>query len=155
MADQPAYESPLDWRTERSETLVVACADGRWRPHIEDFVANHLNAGDRIDFLSVPGGIEPLTLVDLVPKDFNFVRRRLELLVRTHKIRRIVAIAHEHCGWYRERRIGPLTIDLRARQIAHLQQARVRLQELFPDVAVDTYYARLDGAPPRVVFDVV
>jgi hypothetical protein len=44
--------------------------------------ASTLKAGYRTDFVAVPGGIEPLTLADLMPKDFNFFRRRLEGLMR-------------------------------------------------------------------------
>ena len=56
--------------------------------------------------MAVPGGIEPLTLLDFVPKDFNFFRRRLEALVEDHETRRIVAIAHQDCAWYRVRKLG-------------------------------------------------
>jgi tripartite-type tricarboxylate transporter receptor subunit TctC len=53
-----------------------------------------------------------MTLVDLMPKDFNFFRRRIEALVEAHGTRRIVAIAHEDCAWYRTRAIGPVVADL-------------------------------------------
>jgi hypothetical protein len=99
----------------------------------------------------VPGGIEPMTLFDLVPKDFNFFRRRLEGLVADHGTERIVAIAHQDCAWYKTRKIGPFTIDLRDRQIKDLRRAAARLREMFDGVKVETYYARL--ADGRVVFE--
>jgi hypothetical protein len=102
----------------------------------------------------VPGGIEPLTLFDLIPKDFNFLRRRLESLVEAHGTRRIVAVAHEECAWYKARKIGPFKIDLRDRQINDLRRAAARLRTLFSDVEVSTYFARLARTTPeRVVFD--
>jgi hypothetical protein len=149
------YQSRCEWREARSPTLVIACADGRWRDHIEDFAANALKIDSAYDLLMVPGGAEPLALANLIPKDFNFLRRRLDMLVASHGIRQIVLIAHENCGWYRQRRIGSLTIDLKTRQLADLRQARARLQEWFDDVTVDTYFARLDGAPPRATFETV
>ena len=103
----------------------------------------------------VPGGAEPLALDDLIPKDFNFLRRRLEMLVRSHGIRRVVLIAHENCGWYRARKLGPFTLDLKARQLADLRRARARLEEWFGDAAVETYFARLEGTPPRATFEPV
>jgi hypothetical protein len=116
----------------------------------------HLNAGERTDFLAVPGGIEPLTLLDLVPKDFNFFRRRIKALVEAHGTRRFVAIAHEDCAWYRTRSIGPVVIDLRARQIADLRRSAVKLREMFDGVTVETYYARLSGtSPKKVIFETV
>jgi hypothetical protein len=135
--------------------LIIACADGRWRDHIEDFAANGLHVDPAYDLLMVPGGAEPLALADLIPKDFNFLRRRLDMLVRSHRIRRVVLIAHENCGWYRERKLGPFTLDCTARQLADLRQARLRLQEWFGDVAIETYFARVNGTPPRATFESV
>jgi hypothetical protein len=104
----------------------------------------------------VPGGIEPLTLFDLVPKDFNFFRRRLESLIEAHGTKRIVAIAHQDCAWYKERKFFPLKIDLRERQIADLKRVASRLRETLPQLAIETYFARLEGKDPeRVVFEPV
>jgi hypothetical protein len=150
------YQSSLSWDPERPQTTIITCVDGRWYPHFQEFARVHLNAGPRTDFVAVPGGIEPLTLVDLVPKDFNFLRRRLEALVEAHGTRRIVAVAHQDCAWYRSRKIGPVTLDFKERQISDLKRASARLHELFRGVAVETYFARLsDTEPRRVVFDVV
>lgn len=152
----PVYESDLPWDPERPDTVIITCVDGRWYHHFQEFARVHLKAGERTDFLAVPGGIEPLTLFDLVPKDFNFFRRRLEKLVEDHGTRRIVAIAHQDCAWYRARKLGPITIDLRARQIADLRRSASRLREMFGDVTVETYFARLSGTDPeKVIFEAV
>jgi hypothetical protein len=104
----------------------------------------------------VPGGIEPLTLIDLVPKDFNFFKRRLEGLIDAHGTSRIVAIAHQDCAWYKSRNIGPFTIDMRERQIRDLRQSAARLREMFRGVTVETYFARFSkDEPKRVVFEQV
>ena len=150
------YESTLPWNPERPDTTIITCVDGRWYHHFQEFARLHLNAGARTDFLAVPGGIEPLTLFDLMPKDFNFFRRRLEALVDAHGTRRIVAIAHEDCAWYRTRTIGPVVVDLRSRQIADLRRSAVKLRNMFDGVTVETYFARLSGASPnRVIFETV
>lgn len=151
----PVYQSRAEWREARSPTLVIACADGRWRDHIEDFVANALKVDSAYDLVMVPGGAEPLALADLIPKDFSFLRRRLEMLVRSHGTRRVILIAHENCGWYRERKVGPLTLELKARQIADLRRARACVTEWFDGVTVETYFARVDGTPPRAAFEPV
>jgi hypothetical protein len=150
------YESSLPWNPERPETTIITCVDGRWYHHFQEFARVHLNAGARTDFLAVPGGIEPLTLLDFVPKDFNFFRRRIEALVDAHGTRRFVAIAHEDCAWYRTRTIGPVVVDLRARQIADLRRSAAKLREMFDGVTVETYYARLSGTnPKKVIFEAV
>ena len=148
------YESTLPWNSERPDTAIITCVDGRWYHHFQEFARLHLNAGARTDFLAVPGGIEPLTLFDLVPKDFNFFRRRIAALVDAHGTQRIVAIAHQDCAWYRTRMIGPLVVDLRSRQIADLRRSAVKLREMFDGVTVETYFARLSGTSPnKVIFE--
>jgi carbonic anhydrase-like protein len=156
MAIDVAYESGLPWSAERPDTVIITCVDGRWYRHFQEFARVYLKAGPLTDFMAVPGGIEPMTLFDLVPKDFNFFRRRIEALVEAHGTRRIVAIAHQDCAWYRQREIGPFTIDLRDRQMADLRRAASRLREMFDGTAVETYFARLSGTnPEKVVFEVV
>ena len=154
--DGVVYESTMPWDPERPDTAIISCVDGRWFHHFEEFARVQLKAGSRTDYLAVPGGIEPMTLFDLVPKDFNFFRRRIEGLVLDHGTRRIVAIAHQDCAWYRTRKFGPLRFDLKDRQLTDLRRAASRLREMFPNVTVETYFARLSGTvPERVVFDTV
>ena len=156
MAAEVVYESRSAWDPERPDTTIITCVDGRWYQHFQEFARDYLKAGPRTDYLAVPGGIEPMTLFDLMPKDFNFFRRRLEALVESHGTHRIVAIAHQDCAWYRARKIGPLKIDLRDRQISDLRRAAKHLREMFEGVQVETYFARLAGTQPeRVVFDAV
>ena len=150
------YESTIPWDPERPATTIITCVDGRWYQHFQEFAREYLKAGPRTDYLAVPGGIEPMTLFDLMPKDFNFFRRRLEALVESHGTHRIVAIAHQDCAWYKARKIGPLKIDLRERQISDLRRAAKHLREMFEGVQVETYFARLAGTQPeKVVFEAV
>ena len=150
------YESTLAWDPVRPDTAIICCVDGRWFHHFAEFARVHLGAGSRTDFMAVPGGIEPMTLSELVPKDFNFFRRRIEGLVEAHGTRRIVAIAHQDCAWYRARRLGPPGADLKDRQIADLRRVANTLREMFPAVLVETYFAGLTGtSPEKVVFEAV
>ena len=156
MADAVVYESSIPWDAERPTTTIITCVDGRWFHHFQEFARVHLKAGARTDFLAVPGGIEPMSLFDLMPKDFNFFRRRIEGLVEAHGTTRIVAIAHQDCAWYKSRKIGPFTIDFKDRQIADLRRAAVRLREMFDGVTVETYFAHHSAADPnKVVFEAV
>jgi hypothetical protein len=156
MADGVVYESSLPWDSERPNTTIITCVDGRWFHHFQEFARVHLKAGARTDFLAVPGGIEPMTLFDLIPKDFNFFRRRIEALVEAHGTTRIVAIAHQDCAWYKSRKIGPFTIDFKDRQISDLRRAAARLRTMFEGVTVETYFAHHSASDPnKVVFEVV
>lgn len=150
------YESSVPWNPKRPDTVIISCVDGRWRAHIQEFTVSQLGADLHADFLAVPGGIEPLTLVDLVPKDFNFFRRRLESIVEAHGTRRVIAIAHQDCAWYKTRKFLNMKIDLRERQISDLRRVAARLREALPGIVVETYFARLEGRDPeRVVFEAV
>ena len=156
MAAATIYESRIPWDRSRPDTVIISCVDGRWRSQIQDFTVNFLKADPHADFLAVPGGIEPLTLFDLVPKDFNFFRRRLESLIEAHGTKRIVAIAHQDCAWYKEHTLFRIKVDLRGRQIDDLKRVAARLHETFPDLSIETYFARLEGKDPeRVVFEPV
>jgi len=156
MAVETIYESKVPWNPKRPDTAIISCVDGRWRAQIQDFTINYLKADLHADFLAVPGGIEPLTLFDLVPKDFNFLRRRLESLIQAHGTKRIVAIAHQDCAWYKQHKRFSSTIDLRERQILDLRRAASRLRETFPELTVESYFAFHAGDnPERVVFEPV
>ena len=170
MPGEIVFLSRLPWDSERPETLIISCVDGRWRPYIQEFIQEHLKTSPHTDFMAVPGGVEPLTLVDLIPKDFNFFRRRIESLVSAHGTRRIVAIAHQDCAWYLERKIGPFRLDPREHQLRDLRRAAAWLREVFPGVRVETYFAKrvpgggdaaghgtAAGAPAveRVAFEIV
>ena len=156
MPGAPVYESAVRWEPIRPDTTIIMCVDGRWRPHVQEFATAHLKVEGHYDILAVPGGIEPLTLFDLVPKDFSFLRRRLESLVTAHSTERIVAVAHQDCAWYRMKKVGPIKLDLRERQASDLRRAARWLRETFPEARVETYYARLSPElPARVVFDAV
>ena len=156
MSGPVVYESSLSWDGDRPATTIITCVDGRWYGHFQEFARQYLNAGTRTDFIAVPGGIEPLTLMHHVPKDFNFFNRRLEALVDAHGTSRIVAIAHQDCAWYRSKNFGPIKIDMRERQIKDLQKAATLLRETFKGVTVETYFARFTADDPkRVVFEQV
>ena len=153
MASATIYESEVPWNPTRPDTVIISCVDGRWRSQIQDFTVNYLKADLHADFLAVPGGIEPLTLFDLVPKDFNFFRRRLESLIEAHGTRRIVAIAHQDCAWYKAHKRFPFHIDLRERQMTDLKRVAERLHDAFPGLTIETYFARLETDAGRVVFE--
>src|SRR5262249_2340391 len=154
MPGPPVLESTTPWDGTRPPSIVVMCVDGRWRPHVQQFATAHLGADPRYDIVAVPGGIEPLTLAELVPKDFNFLHRRLEAVIAAHGSKRIVAVAHQDCAWYASRRVGMGTGSMRDRPVPEPTGAAALLGEEYPQMKIETYYARLEeGAAGKVVFD--
>ena len=58
---QRNFERILAWcMVSGALALAGGFADGRWRDHIEDFVANALQVDPAYDLVMVPGGAEPL-----------------------------------------------------------------------------------------------
>ena len=70
---QIVYESGVQWDPERPDTLIITCVDGRWYRHFQEFARVHLAAGERTDYVAVPGGIEPMTLCGPRAKGFQFL----------------------------------------------------------------------------------
>jgi len=148
------YRSSLAWNAERPATIVITCVDGRWYGHFQEFARTHLGAGPQVDFIALPGGVEPFALAELAPDDFEAVRRRLQGLLAVRDARRIVAIAHDDCAWYLGRTIRSAAGTVRDQQIADLVRAAAVLREMVPDATVELYFARLaDGSPEQVVFE--
>jgi hypothetical protein len=76
----------------------------------------------------------------------------MKFLVDPSKPRRLILIGHDDCRWYHDSRFLLAHADVGERQLADLRQVRAQCRR-FPSVAVETYFARLDG--DEAVFDVV
>ena len=156
MPEDVVYRSSLAWNAGRPATVVITCVDGRWYGHFQEFARAHLDAGPQIDFIALPGGVEPFALADAAPNDYDTFRRRLKGLLALRNVRRIVAIGHDDCGWYKARTIGSADGAARELQIADLGRAAAVLREMAPDATVELYFARLaKDAPEQVVFESV
>jgi hypothetical protein len=85
------------------EAVVVYCSDPRFQAAFDQFIEKELRLakGEFIP-LVVAGGAGVLAHPERLPKEFKFMRDRLELFVRHHSsIKRIVLINHEDCAYYR------------------------------------------------------
>ena len=150
------YREHAAWNPERPDTTIITCVDGRWYSPLPGVRARASQRGARTDFLAVPGGIEPLTLVDLVPKDFNFFRRRLEALVESHGTRASSRSPTRTARGTRRASSGRSRSICANCKIRDLRRAPARLREMFHGVTVETYFARLGQTQPEtVVFDAV
>lgn len=133
--------APFDARP--SKTLVIYCADGRFRPQVHEFLTQHLEL-ERPVTITVPGGVGVfLPLVGLAHK---IGKGWLDAF--SEHITRIVVIAHEDCAAYRAehgildkvvtrivgRPIGALQKD-------HLARGLAQLRVWYPHATTETYYA--------------
>jgi hypothetical protein len=135
--------------TQPSDTLVIHCSDPRFQVPFQDFLRGRLGLS-AYALIAVPGGPQFLTLVEYLPK-FSWVGWRwVKFVVDLAKARRVILIAHEDCRWYLDGRFGQHA-DVYQKQLVDLASVRAALEERFGNLAVECYYARLDGG--QAVFE--
>jgi hypothetical protein len=87
------FQARRAWNGQQSETLVIACSDGRFQGEVDEFLQRHL-AIDNYDRLYVPGGAGALATSGI-----EFVRgerflRESRFLISTHGIERVILMFH-------------------------------------------------------------
>jgi carbonic anhydrase len=137
------YVCSKPWSPQRPEALVVCCSDGRFHPHVEEFIRGQVS--EKPDLLAIPGG--PVA-IDPWSSSFDHARvfeESLRLFTAHHELRSVWLIAHQGCAFYREKYGNLRPEELRGRQIRDLLSARRKLQELQPRLEVHLIYASLEG----------
>lgn len=144
------FRSPVAWREEFADTLVLYCADGRFVPQCEDFLMNGLQV-KTCDHFVVPGGAGWLVLDALTFHAYDAAREHIGFLVQAHSLKRAILIVHEDCGFYRARFPNATVEAIYAAQIKDLRQAATTLTVWFPQLTVERYYARVEGGQVEFV----
>jgi hypothetical protein len=132
---------------ETTDALVISCSDRRYRRPMEHFLFKHLGLGN-YDHIGVPGGVYMLSFPAILPKQLKLSMNMVKFLIQRHLPPRIVLVAHENCGRYREgfaswvRRPG---FSLAEKQQHDLRVVAESLREAFPDLPVSAFYAYQDA----------
>jgi len=147
----------------RPLAIVIHCSDPRFQKAFADFIRGELGLhdGEYIP-LVVSGGVASLSEPLKLPKEFKFMKERIELfLERFDTIRRIILINHEDCRHYEALKdlLGRIFLQ-RMEHISEKQRsdlktvARTLLGLAAPGIGLEMYYARLGGvASKEVVFE--
>ncbi len=146
------YRTALVPGISERAVVVVHCSDPRYQPHFQDFLAKGLGL-PRYGLVAVPGGCHFLTLAEHLPKFAWAGSRWLKFMVRLTDAGRVILIGHDDCRWYVEQGFARDAAQATERQIDDLAGGAAWLRERFPTVAVECYFARLDG--DAAVVDVV
>lgn len=88
-----AHDSFGQWSSDRPNTLVIACSDGRLQEATDEFLSHHLDI-HRYDRLYVPGGGGALGTGGGDFLRAYQLRRECRYLVDLHEIRKIVVLFH-------------------------------------------------------------
>jgi hypothetical protein len=135
---------PLSVAGEAGTGLVVHCSDPRFQPHFHDFLRRALRL-ERYALLAVPGGAQFLTLVDYLPKFSWAGWRWVKFIGDIAPPSRVVLIAHDDCLWYKHVRGRSKLGEIHAKQLEDLRRVEAGVRERFRNVAVELYFARLEG----------
>lgn len=95
--------------------------------------------------LRLPSGAGWLVLDALTFHAYDAAREHLSFLVQAHALQRAILIAHGECGFYRARFANATAQTIYDAQIKDLRQAATTLAVWFPQLTVETYYARVEG----------
>jgi carbonic anhydrase len=145
-----AFRATTKYEASHPSALAVYCSDGRFTESVEELF-RHLGHS-RLDTLTLPGGpglLDSGTSSLFMSHD---IAKSALFLIEGHKLKHVVLIAHEGCGYYRQRyQYSPGTI--RERQLADLRSAAKALRQPYLHLRIDTFYASIAG--DRIAFEPV
>lgn len=152
----PSFKSTLKLRGAETDTLVVHCSDHRYQLVVFEFLNKGLELNGNYELLALPGGPQCMTLVEYMPKFSWVLTRWVRHLVDSLELKRMILIAHQDCGWYKQLPFHLFGLDNpRKRQEDDLKRVRSSLARDFPQIRVDLYFASLDGANQVAIDSVV
>lgn len=141
-----SYQPASKVNRAHADTLVVHCSDHRFQGGIYEFLNLGLNLNENYDLLVIPGGPQCLTLVEYLPKFSWASWKWFRFLVDAHELKRMILIAHQDCGWYKELPFHlHASSDPRSRQEEDLRRVRQVLTKDFRELSVELYYAGWDS----------
>jgi carbonic anhydrase len=111
----------------KCDALVVHCMDYRLQKYLHPWIMSRFGA-DNFDIISLAGGVH----------DYEMVLKYVQLAVQVHSIKQVVLINHEDCRAYGR--------DGTYKRHKHdLMDAEQKIEVLFSDLEVETFYLHLDG----------
>jgi len=141
-----SYQASSKVNRADADVLVVHCSDHRFQAGLYEFLNLGLNLNENYDLLVIPGGPQCLTLVEYLPKFSWASWKWFRFLVEKHELKRLILIAHQDCGWYKELPFHlHQSSEPRHRQEEDLQRVKHALAKDFAELRVELYYAGWDA----------
>lgn len=122
------------------ETLVIYCADPRFRAAFEKFVRTELGIKHHA-LLSLAGGIG--SFVQFAPDavEATPMADQLRVFVASNSIKTVVVVAHTDCRWYAQMNPDDDSDSIKAKQISDLQKFAQMIRTQIAGASVTTYLA--------------
>ena len=148
MTDKPDFTVYKVLKEATPEAVVICCSDPRFQAAFREFIEVKLGLpqGTYIPFV-VDGGAGVLGRPESLPKEFKFMKERLEAFKDNFSsIRRVILVNHEDCAYYEMlgHRLGaliPSHLHLPHSDMTLIQQVFVRLLSHL-GVKLELYYAK-------------
>ena len=131
------------------KALAIYCSDGRFTDAVEELV--HGLGHPRLDVLCMPGGPALLDLGSASFSALEAMRTSASFLIRGHLTKHITLVAHDGCGYYKERYRFETAEEIIKQQKDDLRIAAQWLAGSHPDLEIAMYFAKPDGS--KIVFD--
>jgi hypothetical protein len=138
MGDSFRIQRPF--QPKHPSTLAVYCSDGRFTQAVEEL------AGEPVDTICLPGGPGLLDSWTSSVLDAQLVFQAADFLMVKHASLKVILVAHEGCGYYREHYPDMDEKARQARQIADLAEAVAKLQKGRAHVKVRAYFAAVEAS---------
>ena len=142
------FLAPTPFQPSHPPVLAIYCSDGRFTRPVEELLRQL--GHDRLDTLTMPGGPALLNLHSALYSNVDAMTRAASFLILGHAIAEVVLLAHEGCGYYRERHPNLTPDEVARRQIDDLRAGAGALRKAHPELRIALYHARVHQG--RVVF---
>ena len=130
-------KTPFD--AKHPDALAMYCSDGRFTEAIEELL--HGLGHARLDTLTIPGGPALLDLTSSNLGAVDVMREAATFLIRGHRIKRVVLLGHEGCGYYKARFPYESPDAMRRRQLDDIRQAARWVSANHGELTVTSYFA--------------
>ena len=137
------YTSKVPFEHERIGAAAVYCSDGRYGDQMDEFLHESLGL-PRYDRVAAPGGPGCIAGHSIAIRDQGAMEKQLRFLIEAHALDRIVFIAHQDCGFYKQLKLWGKTIEQQQR--LDMAKSALIVRAYGNGVTVDAYFARkVDG----------
>lgn len=135
------HRGPVGLVLTPPEAVVVHCSDYRFQAAIQTFLRTITTHS--YDLLAVPGGAHFAAAGYFLPKHHAVGKYHLKLLIELHHLKRCILIDHADCAFFKQRLAFFFAEpSLKEKQLANLRKAHAVVQEWFPTLLVDAYFAQ-------------